>query len=263
MSEQDSTAQWPIVPNPKTRGFVDHAGEQIGYLKVIGYVGADNRRSMWLCRCKCGRFVRLAHTTLASSRQNSCGCLRSALASTRSKTHGLCAAKSSLVAKWHAMVKRCHDPENREFHNYGGRGIIVCDRWRFDIRSFAADMGEPPTSKHSLERIDVNGNYEPSNCRWATSFDQTRNMRRNRTITIGGITRCVADWCAAIGISATDAYHRVGRGWSWEKALTTPRIGPTRKTGRPPCITCGKPSVAKGMCDYHYRKSRPRKRASH
>lgn len=121
------------------------------------------------------------------------------------------------------MLARCENPKHPDFHSYGGRGIKVCDRWRESFASFCEDMGTPPTPKHSLDRIDTDGHYEPSNCRWATTKDQARNTRRNRLLTFQGDTMCVVEWAERTGIRAGIINQRLALGWTTERALSEPR----------------------------------------
>lgn len=121
------------------------------------------------------------------------------------------------------------NPRDQSFQNYGGRGISVCDRWRDSFEAFYADMGGRPTARHSIERIDNDGHYEPGNCRWAEIRDQLRNRRTNHVLTHLGQTLTVTDWAALIGIAATTLTARLDRGWSVEEALTTPGDEGSRK----------------------------------
>lgn len=123
---------------------------------------------------------------------------------------------------WANMIQRCYNPKRPEFKNYGGRGILVCDRWRsYDL--FFEDMGCRPSDRHTLERRDNARGYEPGNCYWATRGEQLRNKRNNVLFTINGVTRCFEDWCAHYGINPTTCRHRMERsGMTLEAALTTP-----------------------------------------
>ena len=119
------------------------------------------------------------------------------------------------------MLNRCRNPNVRCFHNYGGRGIKVCERW-WKFTNFFEDMGRKPTMTHTLERIDNNGNYEPSNCKWETRFKQARNTRWNKFVTFNGKTLCHADWDIELGFPKYAVTRRLWLGWSVEKALTQP-----------------------------------------
>lgn len=144
--------------------------------------------------------------------------------------HGQCLRgqrPTATYSAWQAMKKRCCEPNHRSYKHYGGRGITVCDRWQtFD--NFYADMGEQPPG-HTLDRIDVNGNYEPSNCRWATAHEQSRNRRTNRLIEFNGETLCVVDWARRVGIHQNTLWQRIITGWPVERALTEPTATQFRK----------------------------------
>jgi len=123
---------------------------------------------------------------------------------------------------WLAMVNRCHNPNHQNFRHYGARGIVVCDQWRESFESFYTDMGNSPGAGFSIDRIDNDGNYEPGNCRWATRAEQARNRRNNHFVTICGITATVTDTAVRLGLDPHIAFSRMNRGWSEERALTTP-----------------------------------------
>lgn len=116
------------------------------------------------------------------------------------------------------MLARCTNGKNRRYKDYGGRGIGVCERW-YDFANFLADMGEKPKG-YSLDRIDVNGDYEPGNCRWATATEQARNKRNNTLLTHNGETHTIAEWGDILGIRHTTISTRLHSGWSVERALT-------------------------------------------
>ncbi len=120
---------------------------------------------------------------------------------------------------WRAMWSRCTDKAYGKYHLYGGRGISVCERWR-DFYSFMEDMGRKPSSKHSIERIDRDGDYCPENCVWATQTQQMRNTSNNLLLTLNGETKPAAEWAELIGFPKDVIYRRKRRGWSDERALT-------------------------------------------
>lgn len=111
-------------------------------------------------------------------------------------------------AVWSAMLSRCNNPKNSNYHRYGARGIVVCERW-LKFKNFIADMGPRPSGEHSLDRIDNDGNYEPENCRWATLKEQARNTSRNRLLTHDGRTMCLDDWAREIDVSPSCLSHRL------------------------------------------------------
>ena len=126
------------------------------------------------------------------------------------------------------MKQRCSNEKDANYHNYGGRGISVCERWH-SFENFLADMGERPSKIHSLDRFpDKNGNYGPDNCRWATPKEQMRNVRYNRMITFNGETYCTAQWAEKLGISAYNIYSRLKRGMSIEQVMSTKLFDPNK-----------------------------------
>lgn len=135
------------------------------------------------------------------------------------RTHGQSGTND--YARWNAIIQRCHSPLHPRYGQYGGRGISVCDRWRYSFANFMADVGPKPAGK-SLDRIDNDGNYEPSNVRWATAKEQACNKRANIKLSHGGETLTVADWSRRTGLSKMGIHRRINRGWPVDLALTTP-----------------------------------------
>ena len=124
---------------------------------------------------------------------------------------------------WHSMIRRCKYPSMDRYHRYGGRGISVCERWK-DFSNFLQDVGFAPSEKHSLGRIDNEGNYEPGNVQWETPEQQHRNTSGNRNITFNGETLTLVEWSEKTGLKRTTITQRIDAyGWSIEKALTTPK----------------------------------------
>lgn len=135
---------------------------------------------------------------------------------------------SKIQGIWKAMIRRCHNPRDRHFKNYGGRGILVCERWR-KFENFYADMGDPPAGL-MLERRDNSQGYFPENCCWDNRDNQNRNMRSNIFLTHDGVTLCLADWAKKIGLHSSTLFYRVRKlGWPIERALTLPAILPVDK----------------------------------
>ncbi len=142
----------------------------------------------------------------------------------RRHTHGL--AGSVTYRSWHDMRQRCNNPNDKQYPDYGGRGITVCKRWRI-FTNFLADMGEMP-SGHSIDRVDNDAGYCKENCRWATRTEQNRNTRRNVTLTYQGKTLCIAGWGELLGVNYRTLLSRVNAGWAVEDALTKPTRGTLR-----------------------------------
>lgn len=128
--------------------------------------------------------------------------------------------RDPLYKVWQAMIGRCHNPRNKKYRHYGGRGIEVCRRWRESFPAFKADIGQRPSPRHSIDRKDNDGHYEPSNVRWATPAEQNRNSRRNHLLTFRGQTKPLTDWATGMGLSPGTLRARLVRGWSVEVALT-------------------------------------------
>ena len=161
------------------------------------------KRRVFLCRCGCGIETVCRLDKLKEGRKKSCGC--------GNVKHGL--SKHPLYNIWKGMVQRCMNPSDSNYRNYGGRGVSVCERW-FSVKNFVDDMGERPDGC-SIDRIDNNGNYDPSNCRWATPRQQARNTRVNRKYK----GKCLVEWAEETGISHHTIRDRLDKGWGWEDAL--------------------------------------------
>lgn len=165
----------------------DLTNKRFGRLFVTGRADVENRQPYWSCWCDCGKDVAVRSDALRAGITQSCGCLgierRAAATSLKSVTHGLTRGKRGQQRQpaeyraWSNMRQRCNNPNNHKFKDYGARGISVCVRWE-SFENFLADMGNHPGKGYSLDRIDVNGNYEPSNCRWADAKTQANNKRK-------------------------------------------------------------------------------------
>lgn len=161
-----------------------------------------SRQLRYECRCRCGREWVVDGGDLRAGRLRSCGCRAAELISASRTTHGLSADRVYRI--YQGMIQRCHGPDSISYARYGARGVSVCERWRESFENFLADMGKPPTKFHSIDRYpDVNGNYEPGNCRWATRRQQAINRRNTLYLTYNGQARPLMEWARTFGISDT------------------------------------------------------------
>lgn len=164
--------------------------------------GRENTtKAMWRCACECGNEKIISSEILRRGGSKSCGCYNIEVVRERSITHGM--SNHDVIHIWHGMLDRCFNPNLKHYKNYGGRGISVCERWK-DINKFIEDMGERPGPEYSIERVDTNGNYDPSNCKWATRDEQNRNRRLNKTNTSGhrgvSLVKHTGKWLSYINI---------------------------------------------------------------
>lgn len=195
---------------------VDLSGNRYGRLLVTEFTRVavspcGSKNSVWRCLCDCGKFIDVLAVSLKSGNTASCGCYK--LESITK--HSLC--DSATYKSWSGMKSRCLNPKTPLYYRYGGRGIKVCDRW-LDFNNFLADMGERPHGA-SLDRINNNGDYEPSNCRWATRKEQANNTSSNNRITFNGVTKNLHEWASALRISTASLHKRL-KNWPLEQALT-------------------------------------------
>lgn len=198
---------------------VDMTGLKFGLLTVIGRVESTdkNGQAMWRCDCECGGSTNARGTALRAGHYQSCGCLQG------NRTHGL--SNCQEYESWRAIRQRCLNSKCKSFKNYGGRGIAICNRWLESFENFLADMGHAPAPRMQIDRIDNNGNYEPSNCRWATVKEQSRNRRNNHFVTVDGQEMVLMDACIKYGIGHPTVLYRMRNGWSCEDAIKTPVRG--------------------------------------
>lgn len=201
---------------------IDITGQRYERLTVIALKETKNKKSYWECKCDCGNTTIVRKDQLKSGKSKSCGCLNiEKIKQGRNHSHGH--SKTRLYRTFHSMKARCCNPNNNDFKDYGGRGIKICEQWLNDFlefRKWALKTGY--NDNLTIERINVNGNYEPSNCKWVTRKIQSRNTRQNNLITISGITKCFSEWCEIYSISKSTVKDRMNNGWETKQAITTP-----------------------------------------
>ncbi len=215
-----TVAHWGkrIFKGATMRTIAELTGQRFGQLVVIKK-SVWNGAKAWLCICDCGNKKTIPTSSLRSGCSKSCGCLQKKLASERAKltkTHGL--SFHPLYKTWHHMIARCYDPDHHAYKDYGARGIKVCDRWKESVEAFIKDMGIRPNGK-TLDRKNNDGDYEPSNCRWATDEQQHQNTRGVREITLNGVTLCASAWARRIGVSTSTVCRRLNKNWPIERVL--------------------------------------------
>jgi hypothetical protein len=178
MSASEQLSLFPATGNHPNLRHEFHDGQRFGRLVTIEDVrlrGSRGWARYWICRCDCGTVKAVPSGNLVAGRTSSCGCFHNDLLRQANFKHGLSTEPEYIV--WVAMLQRCGNPKNKDYPDYGGRGITVCDRWR-DFANFISDVGARPSSKYSIDRYpDNNGNYEPGNVRWATATEQVYNRR--------------------------------------------------------------------------------------
>lgn len=187
-----------------------------GFAAVAAYV-----------RCDCGVEKIVRGRGLVTGDTNSCGCLQRELTAEklveRSRTHGHSGkGRTSEYVIWTTMKQRCHNPNAGGYEDYGARGISVCNRWRDSFENFLADMGPRPSRRHSLDREDNDGDYEPGNCVWAEPIRQASNKRNNRLLTIDGEEATMSEWSRRSGVPLSSVHKRLKAGWSPRDAVLTP-----------------------------------------
>jgi hypothetical protein len=201
-------------------------GKKINKLTVLDeYLVHRNNRNYTYCTCKCecGNVVTIIKTNVSRGVTKSCGCLVKEKTQLINKTHGM--TKTRLYTIWKSMKARCNNPKCKEYKWYGARGIKVCTEWESNFIAFYEWTKENGYNETlSLDRIDVNGNYEPSNCRWVTMKVQERNRRDNVFITYQGETKTIAEWSEITGICYPTLKWRYHKGYPLEKVFSKEKL---------------------------------------
>jgi hypothetical protein len=213
--------------------FKDRTGQTFGALTVIKLAPNVGKQTHWLCQCVCGNRKTVRSDTLYKLHAvyDRCTC-------NSAQKHGL--SRTRVYSIWSKMLLRCYDEKNDNYRFYGAIGHYVCQRWRDSVEAFLEDMGQPPSDKHTLDRIDTNGHYtcgkceeccdknQPENCRWATKVEQSHNMKNNLWFTHNGETLILKDWARRLSIPYLKLYKRIYYyGRSFEEAITI--VGDMRK----------------------------------
>ena len=198
----------------------DYIGKKSHMLTVIGLADRTPNDDKWYlkCSCECGNVTKVTPSQFNRGVVKSCGCLKSLGYRTIDNR-----TKHPLYGTWRQMLSRCENPHNSKYQRYGGRGIKVCDEWHqfSNFVKWSDSIGGRP-EKYTLDRINNDGNYEPSNCRWATRFQQATNKSSNVVLEYNGESKTLIEWSISIGISWNTLWNRLKRGWSVEDILTRP-----------------------------------------
>ncbi|PEI49943.1 hypothetical protein [Bacillus toyonensis] len=201
---------------------IDRTGIKYGRLTVLEKVDSDKKgNARWLCRCDCGNEKIILGWSLAN-RTRSCGCIQKEVTSKRAKIHGLYGTHIHTV--WRHMKERCKNPNSKDFVNYGGRGIKLFQDWEKLENFFEWSKKNGYNEGLSIERIDVNGNYEPDNCKWITLSEQWNNKQDTVRIEINGITKTLKEWAVISGVKHSTIRWRYRNGITGEELLTKGRL---------------------------------------
>ena len=194
---------------------IDLTGQRFGKLVVLAIVSSIKGVVSWDCICDCGNRFTATTASLRYSGRKSCGCIHREQLIARNTTHGLRAHRVYRV--WAAMRDRCNRPADKFYADYGGRGIKVCDSWQ-TFENFIADMGVPADGMQ-IDRINNDGDYEPSNCQWVTRTENASNKRNNKVIEYHGKSKTVSAWEKELGFKPGTIKQRLYLGWSIERAI--------------------------------------------
>ena len=208
---------------------IDISNQKFGRLTAIEKSTNICGKTAWKCLCDCGNIAYVSTSNLTCNRIKSCGCIKQELLMRRNITHNQ--RHTRLYEVWKGIKQRCYNPKHRAYHNWGGRGIKMCEDWKNNFQSFydwsyangySPENQKDEKNKLTIDRIDVNGNYEPSNCRWVKRSKQARNKRANKIISYRSEEHCLVEWCEYLNLNYPTIYSRLNKGWSVERAFETP-----------------------------------------
>jgi hypothetical protein len=204
----------------------EFVGKTYRRLRVLAVVQVNQKALRLHCQCTCGAYVLAKAHQLRSGEKVSCGCWKREVLGENTRTHGRANSRVRGYADrtygiWQAMRDRCSNPNRRDYHRYGGRGITVCEQWRVSFEAFLRDMGPAPAGM-TLERVDNERGYSPENCRWATRLEQSRNSVNAVRVLLEGESVCLSEALNRLDLSASTYYSRRKKGFSVYKSLGMP-----------------------------------------
>lgn len=171
----------------------------------------------WLCKCECGSEKEIEASSLREGTSKSCGCVKKENAKNLNLSHGM--YRSAQYKAWQKMKERCLNPNVERYPNYGGRGITVCKRWLESFENFYEDMGDKPTPQHSIDRKDVNGNYEKDNCRWVTNQEQHYNKTNTLYVRYKNENKSLSELCKKYHLNYKSTWRQYKKGFTFEQIL--------------------------------------------
>src|SRR5450631_1787951 len=204
------------------RRVIDRVGQRFSRLVVLERVENDKHR-LWRCLCDCGNTTVADTANLANGHTRSCGCLVKDKASENFTTHGL--TNTPEHRTWMSNNNRCNNENDKQYVDYGGRGIHICERW-ISFKNFLEDMGKKPSPQYSIDRIDNELGYSKENCRWSTAKTQANNRRSNKYLVVDGVKKTLMEWSEHYQLSYSMIQDRLRDGWSDEDAV---KIKPYQK----------------------------------
>lgn len=209
--------------HPRAR---DLTGLSFGYLTAEVYAGSDGKNSLWTCRCICGRTVEMAASEITKQKKRgiwaSCGCRRRQSIGQRNTAHGK--TQHPLFHVWRSMLTRCNLPTAQAYRRYGGRGIVVCERWQESFEAFWEDMYSTYHEGLVLDRRDNEGDYTPENCHWVTYKQSARNTSSNRVIQTPWGEMTVSEAAEKSGVKKTTLTYRLDHGVPESRLFDTPDV---------------------------------------
>ena len=201
-----------------------HHGERYGRLTVLEFIKREHRKTYWKCICDCGNEIIIPITYLTTGDTKSCGCLR------KEKLRKICENNKKIENKrlyqiWIDTRRRCYNKKRNNYKHYGGKGIQVCEEWKNNFLNFYNwAMANGYRDDLTIDRIDVNGNYEPNNCRWATIIEQANNTTKNHYVIYKGRKYTLSQLAKEYNLNYSLVKNRIRYGWNIEKIINTPKL---------------------------------------